>query len=368
MAKKLGKGTKQFLSVLFHLLVLTCMVLLYDAGKVLAVKLGFLEGVRKETVEGSLVDFSEKEEKLSTEIDPELAKYVVKNEAGYLFRTDGPFPKNLKAIVTEVTRFNDLMIAQRVGDEAVNTRVTTRMEEVMEYEIAGNAVRFIKRKDLKQRKKSASERVERLKVIAEAKEKGIEPPPDPDEIVGDLVGKAVQFNYSGGKWQTKPSGEFKTMAWGKGLEEDVAEILVRNGLRPKKQWFGESRIPIGYETKVSGSGINMFYDGVAGGHLDMVFKEVAGVHGHPCAVFEVSGSLKLEETTDGEGRKMTGEETVESGRIWVSLLYPVVLRIDLDLIVSHEIREKGKLIQKFQGNASKHIHIDWKPVTAKAGK
>lgn len=368
MARKLKKSTTQFLSVLFHLVVLAGMVMLYDAGKGLATKLGFLGGASKEAAESSLLDFSEKEEELGTEIDPELAKYVAKSKDGYLLRTDGPFPTHLKAIVTKVVRFDDVRMAQRVGGEAVNTKLTTRTEEVMEYEIAGNAVRFTKRQDLNQRKKSAAERVERLKVIEEAKEKGVDPPPDPDKVVGDLVGKAVQFDLKNGKWKLKPTGEFKTMAWGTELEDDVAEILVNNGLRPKKSWFGNSRIPIGHKLKLSGSSLGIVFDDVSKGHLDMEFSGVEGVHGHPCAAFDVSGALVLEETEDAEGRKMRGEETVESGRIWFSLLYPVVLRVDLDLIVSHEVRDKGKLVQQFQGKASNHVHVDWKPVTAKSGK
>ena len=365
MARKMKRSTSRFLSVLFHLVVLVCMVLLYDAGKGLATKLGFIEGAAKKASEASFVDFMEKEEQLSTEIDPALAKYIDKNGDGYVLRTDGPFPRHLKAIATEVTKFKDVRMAKRVGDQSVNTKLSSRMENVMEYEIAGGAVRFIKRQDLNQREKSPAERVERLKVIADAKEKGIESPADPDRIVGDLVGKAVQFSYQGGVWKAKPTGEFKTMAWGKSLEEDVAEILVNNGLRPKRSWFGKSRIPIGHKLKLAGSSLGIVFEDVAKGKLDMEFVAVEGVHGHPCAVFDVSGAIELEETIDDEGRNKAGEETVESGRIWFSLLYPVMLRAELEKIVSYETREGGKLVEQFQGKASSHTHIDWKAVTAK---
>ncbi|MFK7852094.1 MAG: hypothetical protein AB8D78_14050 [Akkermansiaceae bacterium] len=360
------KSTTQFLSVLFHLFVLICMVLVYDAGKLVATNLGFIEGAVDESAEASLVDFSEEEEKtLSTEINPELAKYVDKTAEGYVFRTDGAFPKRLKVIATEVTRFKDVKMAQRVGDKSSNSRLTSRLEKIMEFEIAGSAVRFIKRQDLHQKKRTPAERVERLKVLAEAKEKGQEPPADDFEIIGDLVGKAVQFNYTDDAWKAKPSGEFKLMAWGKSLEENVSEILVENGLRPKRQWFDKKRLPIGHEISLGGKGLGFVMAEAAKGKLDLKFVAVEGVHGHPCAAFDISGSITLKETTNDIGQRVSGEETIESGRVWFSLLYPVMLRAEMDKIVSYDTRENGKLVGQFQGNTYEHFHADWKVVTGK---
>lgn len=42
------KSQKRLLSVLFHLAVLGCMVLAYDAGKALAVKAGWIKGPAKQ--------------------------------------------------------------------------------------------------------------------------------------------------------------------------------------------------------------------------------------------------------------------------------------------------------------------------------
>lgn len=368
MARKMKKGTAQFLSVLFHLVVLVGMVKLYDTGKALATKFGLIEGAGDKASEASIVNFMEDEPLMDTAMSPELAKLIDKNKEGYVFRANVPFPPHLRAIVTEIVKFKDVRMAKRVGVESANTKVSSRMDEVMEYEIAGNAVRFIKRQDLTQREKTAAERVEWLKVLAEAKEKGVEPPPDPDRIVGDLVGKAVQFNFEGGKWKLKQSGEFKTMAWGKGLEEDVSGILVSNGLRPKPSWFGKSRIPIGHKMKLSGSSLGIVFDNAAKGEVEMEFVAVEGVHGHPCAVFDVSGTIELAPTTDDEGRAKTGEETIDSGKIWFSLLYPVVLRAEFDSIVSYETREGGKLVEQFQGKANFHSHTDWKAVKAEPKK
>jgi len=364
MAGKLNKSTKQILSVLFHLAVLGCMVLIYDVGTLLAKKIGWMGGSEK-TGDSMALNFMEKEKKLSTEIDPELQKLVVKKDGGYLFRADTAFPPHLKVIGTDITRFQEVNMAKRVGDESQHVKLTARLENVMEYELAGKSVRFTQVKDENHRKPSHNELMAKLKASEEAVKAGGKPPEDPDLIIGPLVGKVVQFSLVGKTWKANPTKEFKTMAWGKSLEPTVAEILVENGLVPKPRWFGSKPLPIGHKLKLSGNSLDLVFENAAKGSIDMEFKAVEGVHGHPCAVFDVSGSIVLEADTDDEGRTRTGEETIESGRVWVSLLYPVVMRADLQKVVSYETREKGKLVEQFQGKAEAYVHNDWKAVAPK---
>ena len=62
------KSQKQLLSFLFHIFVLACMVLAYDAGKGLAQKLGWIESEKK-PAESTEIDLMAQEEKLGTEIE-----------------------------------------------------------------------------------------------------------------------------------------------------------------------------------------------------------------------------------------------------------------------------------------------------------
>ena len=73
----MSKSVKQILSVLFYLAVLGCIVLLYDAGKLVAKKLGWIE-VPEKVLGASFVNFMEEEDHLSLEIDPELQTLVKK--------------------------------------------------------------------------------------------------------------------------------------------------------------------------------------------------------------------------------------------------------------------------------------------------
>lgn len=363
--KAMKKSQKQLLSVLFHLAVLGCMVLAYDAGKALAVKLGWIESPEK-MIDGMEVDLMAQEEMLSTEIDPALTKLVARDGEAFLFRRDIPFPPHLKVVSTMVTKFDKVRMAGKSDFGEGSMELSIRNDEVMEYEMAGRAVRFTMRENSSERVPTPAERIARLKEIEEAVKRKQKPPEARDRIVNDLVGKAVQFNYDGRGWKAIPTKEFKTMAWAKGLEKELGETLIENGLRPRPRWFGTGPMKVGAVTKLSGKTLDLVFDGVGGGSVELTLKGMEGVHGHPCAVFEVSGSYTMAESVDAQGQKTTGETTIDKGRIWCSLLYPIVLRSDLDLIVSTETREEAKLVNQMQGAMNEVFHCDWKAVAAKA--
>lgn len=358
------KSQKQLLSVGFHLAVLGSMVLAYDAGKVIAQKFGLMGG-QKKAVEVVEIDLMAKEVKLTPEIDPELAKLVSREGDAYLFRRDMPFPPHLKVITTKVVKFNKVRMAGKSDFGEGSMELSIRNDDIMEYEMAGGAIRFTMKAKSSEKIPTPAERTASLKAIEEAVKRKEQPPEARERIVDDLVGKAVQFNFSGGAWKAVSTKEFKTMAWGKGLEAEVAGKLVENGLQPRPRWFGTGPMKVGDVTKLSAKSLDLVFDGVSAGNVEMTLKGMEGVHGHPCAVFEVSGSYMMAESINAESQKTTGEATIEKGRIWCSLLYPIVLRGDLDLIVSVQTKEGTKLINQIQGSMNESFHRDWKAVTGK---
>ncbi len=126
------------------------------------------------------------------------------------------------------------------------------------------------------------------------------------------------------------------MAWGKSLEETLGETLVANGLLPRPRWFGTKPMKIGDTTNLANESLVLAFDDTKKGSLEMVFKGMEGVHGHPCGVFEVEGAIIPDEVENAKGQTVVSEITIEKGRIWFSLLHPVVLRMDLDTIRSIE--------------------------------
>lgn len=365
MARKLNKSTKQILSVLFHLAVLGCMVLLYNAGVLIGKSLGWIE-VPEKVGEASLVDFMNQEEKLSIEIDPELRKLVKSEGDSYIFRRDLKAPPHLKVVTKEVVKYNKVRVAGKSEFHDGSATISLREDEVMEYEMAGRAVRVTMQEKSKRRVLTAAEKLKQMKTD----EVG-----DPDgkdgtgaglaEIEDRLVGKAVQFNYDGRAWKSIPTKEFSTMAWGKSLEETLGETLVANGLLPRPRWFGTKPMKIGATTNLANESLVLAFDDTKKGSLEMVFKGMEGVHGHPCGVFEVEGAIIPDAVENQKGQTVVSEITIEKGRIWFSLLHPVVLRMDFDSIRSIESREGKNLIGQLQGEVEYKLHRDWKAVAPK---
>lgn len=363
MAKQLSKSAKRFLSIIFHIAVLCFMVIAYDAGKVVVQRLA---GIKKASDGDLTANAMSKEEKveLSKEIDKELGKLVAKNEAGYVFRTDIPFPRQLKVVVTEITRFKDANMAKLEGEGSQPTKITSRSEEVLTYELSGNALRLTQIQDLTQRDPFKGEVVANPNPEAAGKETAAVVPEESIRMVGPRVGKSVEFRLAGKTWKTLPNNDFKTLAWGKDLESQVESTLASTGLRPRASLFGNKPLPIGHTINLKDGNIDRVFAGVSKGKLDMVFRAVEGVYAHPCAVFDVKGSIEIPSEKEVMNRTRVGEETIESGQIWFSLLYPVVLREEYKKIVSYQVREDGKLVERFQGRAETYVHKDWKVVAA----
>jgi hypothetical protein len=158
------KSQKQLLSVLFHMAVLGCMVLAYDTGKAIAQRFGWIEGPGK-VIEGMEIDLMAQEEKLSVETDPALAKLVARDGDAFLFRRDIPFPPHLKVVSTRVTRFDKVRMAGKSDFGEGSLVLSIRNDEVMEYEMAGKAVRFTMKEMVSEKIPSPAERIARLKAV-----------------------------------------------------------------------------------------------------------------------------------------------------------------------------------------------------------
>ncbi|WP_411827737.1 hypothetical protein [Luteolibacter sp. AS25] len=370
MAGKVSRSTKQILSVLFHIVVLISMVLIYDAGKLFSVKLGIIEAENQKsdmTAEDAMdMNFMEHEETLETKIDRALNKLILKVDGGYLLRTDLPFPPHLKVVVTETKKLKKVRIAgkSRFGDE-IDT-LSARMDDVTEYEMAGKAVRVTKRDNVSRRLLSIQE-LQQIEVAAEkAIAAGLPAPERTDKVVDKLKGKAVQFNNKGKGWAAVPTTEFITRSWASELEPNIDEILTDNGLRPAKRWFGRNPLKLGSKQKLSGASLDLVIKDAASGSLDLEMIGVEGVHGHPCAVFSMEGSMTMKPYENDLGQIIETETTVDEGKIWFSLLYPIVLRKEMDTIQSTVTKESGKKVGIQQGAVEDTLHVNWKAVNRKA--
>lgn len=365
MAKRLKRSTKKLLSVGFHLALLTGMVLLYDGAKLVGQKFGWIEGDKNEEI----VDVDVDEWVLSKDVDSKLAKLVDRNEDGYLFKRDMAFPPHLKVISTNRYKVLDARVVGKTLFEPMEAgRMSFKDVETMEYEMAGNAVRITMKKDLVERILTQEELLDKKQRRAALQEEGKPLPADNDSIVGNLQGKVVQFARQEREWKALKSRQFATAAWGKKLENKIAGMLVENGLVPRPRWFGEKRMKEGDALKLKDDTLSLIFDNVRVGSVEMVFLGMEGVHGHPCGVFEIKGTMVPNETVNDLGQTETSEVSIESGKAWLSLLYPVVMRVRAETIETTELQESGKSVFKLQGPVEKDTHLDWIAVVAANAK
>ncbi len=55
---------------------------------------------------------------------------------------------------------------------------------------------------------------------------------------------------------------------------------------------------------------------------EQIGAKTGGVDGHPCAAFSVTGDYSRNQFPDFEGVFTDEEVTIESGKLWLSLIHP----------------------------------------------
>jgi hypothetical protein len=97
--------------------------------------------------------------------------------------------------------------------------------------------------------------------------------------------------------------------------------------------------------------------GKANGTLKLTFEAQDAIDGHPCAVFAIQGDYTRQQIPDLDGHFSDEEITIQSGKIWLSLLHPLVLREELDTIQSIK---SGTPVTHAQGSVKLSITRSWK--------
>ncbi|MEP2777588.1 MAG: hypothetical protein ABJQ29_07550 [Luteolibacter sp.] len=329
MAGKIGKTGKRILSVLFHLAVLVGMVVLYDAGNLLVKKYRGEKDAEKEEQKKEQADSNKSEGfdfaagKMPSKADPDLEQAVAKNADGYLFRNDTPLPPHLKVTVRE---------SRKVGGKGISKDVSVTTE----YESVGKVMRITLR-DL-----SGSR-----------------------EAVSDLKGKPVDFKLVGNAWKAVSSKDAAVSKEGAKLEPEIHAIRSENGLVPRQSWIGNGRVKPGRKFELKGASLDIVLAGARSGTVQFSFIGPETVGGHPCGAFAISGNVVRDRREGGASRTTTESLKIESGKVLLSMLYPVVMGSDLNGDLTLETREGDKLVSSNQGSVALQTRRDWKAVISK---
>ena len=287
----------------------------------------------------------------STAVDAELQKLVDQNSDGTVFRKDLEFPKRLEVRVTRRAEMSGRFYqtsAIEVRTDLPNGAATL----VTKFDRDGDGLRYtleqsdfvaVGSEEEKGKKKAAP------KPVAGTKGGSSAPTPRP-----------VAFRRSGTGWGADARGDFRAASLAQELSPGLEQLLIENGLASRLQWFGKRRVKVGDEVVVTGDALPMLLAGDAQGALTLKLESFEPVEGHPCGVFSVKGNYQRKAFPDFEGRRSDEDVTIQSGKYWLSLIYPLLLKEELQTIQTIKTGGQGGLVTRGQGAIRVSVTRAWK--------
>lgn len=290
-------------------------------------------------IEEVKADFSGSAPDVPPVADTDLLSLVDQTPDGYAFRKDLPFPSRLKVKVAENSRFSGRHFKATLLGSAAGT-LKGEFQSQRELELRGGEVTVVYQESI---------------FIPEL---GSQAGGIPGVRKTLRPGGRMDFVRKGKNWiPSEKAKDLTVMARFAGKDTDAE--LSSDCIMPRPFWFGKGRLKEGDEVVLTGLHLGMI--GLPGekGEIRMTFTGTEPVDGHPCGVFTVSG------TVDQVGDSWVGESggniqvTIESGKLWLSLLHPVVLKEELETVITSRSGAGKKLSSHVQGSASIRIRREW---------
>ncbi len=277
-----------------------------------------------------------------TTAEPELLKLVDHSPDGYHFRKDLPFPGQLDVKTTRRMEIS-ARIAESSALGSTSSFLKGTQTDVSRIERVGDQVRY-------------------TLIESTFTEPVAEGAKDEKPVVRQLTppSNPLTFKKSGSSWKSDNSVSLRSVVLSKQLAPVFDLLMVENAIAPRSLWFGKHRIKIGSSIPVTGDTLPMFVGGKAKGSLVLTLESISAVHGHPCGVFAVTGNYSRKSFPDFEGNLIDEDVTIQSGKFWLSLLHPLVLREELQTIKSYQSGSEGNLISRGQGSAKVSVIRQWK--------
>lgn len=293
------------------------------------------------------------------EIDPSLRVLIDADERGYLFRRDIPFAKDVRVTQTTKTKFVSGRMSRRsaLGNENQDLKGMAR-RTVVSFDRSGGRT---------------SISLDSIDAGALVAVEGEATQAEPVKILpygGDptMAGLKQSLRWDGKRWVLdRVSGprDFKAAYWGDNLEPVASELLPRVGIVPRSLWFsGNQRVKLGETITLKGRDAALAMGQQGTGTVVMRLEKVEAVRGHPCAVFSITGNFQLKQSGRVDGNTESGEMEIEEGKIWMSLLQPLVLREEWKSIVTVSEDAGGATGLKVQGESETVVDREWKDTSA----
>ena len=299
----------------------------------------------------------------SGEMDKALEALVDRAPEGVKFRKDLPFPVNVECRLSSSMKFEGVRVFRKTafGPESGVSSATS--EEIATWTRQGQRLTFAVENatvDLAPEPPKPvidpKAPVPKTPPVAKPAEPAL--PQTIREVTESLSGT---LELSGGKWSAGADSDFlrsaKLKALAVGFDD---EALSLRGLQARKLWFGKTRWKEGSRLSLSGEEMTlvMITPGLKG-HLDLVFEAVEAVEGHPCGRFAISGECSGFRNPLGQPDDSKAEMSITGGKIWMSLIHPLVLKQELDTVMTLSDKRNG--IDRAQGHVILKQSLTWKP-------
>ena len=275
--------------------------------------------------------------------DPELQKLVDQTPEGTLFRKDLPFPSNISVKINQRSEVSGRFSQKSELGSQVDVLKGT-ISTTTKVERSGDRVTY-----------TMLESIFSEPVIEGEKSKD-----KPAPKVLETPSAPYEFVRSGSTWKSAIPTDFRIVSRAQTIAPFFDQLLIENTLAPRKLWFGKKRFKVGDEMQIADDFMPMLITGKVAGKLNLKLLAFEAVHGHPCGVFSVSGSFTRKQFSNFSGVVTNEDVTVESGKLWLSLLYPLILREDLQMIQTANSGGQGGLSTSGSGSAKVSVIREWK--------
>ena len=294
----------------------------------------------------------------SNKADPDLRKLVDQTAEGVVFRKDLPFPTRLEVRTTRRDEMTGRVFqSSEIGKGSVPLKGTQRV--VSKMDVKDNEVRVTIEKASVTLPAAENQNPEKKDP---AKGKPNEPANGkPDEPVEQVAPPEapVTFIKSGKGWLAKDRRDFHAASLAQKLSPVFDQLLAENAAVPRPLWFAKHRFKVGDPLEVTADSLPMLFAGNAKGSCTLKLESFEAVEGHPCGVLSITGNYHRK-IPDFGGNISDENVTIESGKIWCSLLYPVILKQEMNIIQSAKGGGMGGFMSRFQGSAKTSVTHAWK--------
>lgn len=269
------------------------------------------------------------------EVTGDFSALVKRSDDGVYFRRDLPFPPEIEGTVRTVVDCKQVRVlsTSAIGppsSEVVNGRFETR-------------VNYLKRSG---EFLMTLDKADRAVVDPEKeKEEGTPLPSVAPTRESSREGKCLHYLLGQSGWYhraPKDGHDFDLVVWSDSIGTRLPDLMVEAGAHPRPQWFSSARAwRKGDRIVLTGGAIKLLEPYEVSGRVVLVFDGEQAVGGHPCGVFTLEGAYSVKDRTGFHGRRENAEVTISKGKVWASLVYPVLIREEYETVQTISSEQGG---------------------------